>query len=92
MVKGVNKTVIEVNDTGSKVFDRIVFYVSPTCGGLSSKSLNRAIKNFTFQIDERAGRGYTSLRQRHLTRRRITIASIASAIVATAIIAIVLIL
>ena len=26
MVKGVNKTVIEVNNTGSKVFDRIVFY------------------------------------------------------------------
>ena len=31
MVKGVNKTVIEVNNTGSKVFDRIVFYVSPSC-------------------------------------------------------------
>lgn len=92
MVKGVNKTVIEVNDTGSKVFDKIVFYVSPTCGGLSSKTLNRAIRNFTFQIDERAGRGYTSLRQRYITRRRITIASVAGAIITAAIITIALIL
>ncbi len=91
MVKGVNKTVIEVNDTGSKVFDRIVFYVSPTCGGLSSKSLNRAIKSFTFQLDERAGRGYTSLRQRHLTRRRIIIAA-AGVIITAAVITLALIL
>lgn len=85
MVKGVNKTVIEVNNTGSKVFDRIVFYVSPTCSGLSSKTLNRAIKNFTFQLDERAGKGYKSLRKRCITRKRITIAVIATAILAAVI-------
>ncbi len=71
MVKGVNKTVIEVNNTGSKVFDRIVFYVSPACSNLNAKSLNKAIKGFTFQLDERAGRGYTSLRKRYTIRRRI---------------------
>lgn len=71
VVKGVNKTVIEVNNTGSKVFDRIVFYVNPACSNLSAKNLNRAIKSFTFGLDERAGRGYKSLRQRHITRRRI---------------------
>ncbi|MDO4607985.1 MAG: hypothetical protein Q4B40_02195 [Clostridia bacterium] len=71
MVKGVNKTVIEVNNTGSKVFDKIVFYVSPSCANLSAKSLNKAIRGFTFQLDERAGRGYKSLRKRCMTRRRI---------------------
>lgn len=81
MVKGVNKTIIEVNNTGSKVFDRIVFYVNPACSNLSAKNLNRAVKNFTFQLDERAGRGYKSLRQRHLTRRRITVAAIVGAVV-----------
>ena len=76
MVKGVNKTVIEVNNTGSKVFDRIVFYVSPACSNLSAKNLNRAVRNFTFQLDERAGRGYgRTLRQRHILRRRVIIAS-----------------
>ena len=29
MVKGVNKTVIEINETGSKYFERVVFFVSP---------------------------------------------------------------
>ena len=81
MVKGVNKTIIEVNNTGSKVFDRIVFYVSPACSNLSAKNLNRAVKNFTFSLDERAGRGYTSLRRRHINRRRIIMASILGVVV-----------
>ncbi|MBQ8740380.1 MAG: hypothetical protein IJY79_02385 [Clostridia bacterium] len=76
MVKGVNKTVIEVNNTGSKVFDRIVFYVSPACSNLSAKNLNRAIKNFTFLLDERAGKGYKTLRQQRIVRRRVLIGSI----------------
>ncbi len=84
MVKGVNKTIIEVNNTGSKVFDRIVFYVSPECSNLSAKNLNRAVKNFTFQLDERAGRGYKSLRQRHTIRRRITMAAILGGLVTVA--------
>lgn len=84
MVKGVNKTVIEVNNTGSKVFDRIVFYVSPSCGNLSAKNLNRAIKSFTFQLDERAGRGYKTLRQQRLTRRRVLIAVACGAAIAAA--------
>lgn len=84
MVKGVNKTIIEVNNTGSKVFDRIVFYVSPTCSGLSAKNLNRAIKNFTFGLDDRAGKGYKTLRQKRLIRRKIFISSIA-ALVAVAV-------
>lgn len=73
MVKGVNKTVIEVNNTGSKIFDRIVFYVNPSCSNLSAKNLNRAIKSFTFDLDNRAGKGYSSLRKRMLLRRRLTI-------------------
>ena len=80
MVKGVNKTVIEVNNTGSKVFDRIVFYVSPTCGNLSAKNLNRAIKSFTFDFDNRAGRGYNSLRKRMILKRRLLICLSAAAV------------
>ena len=36
MVKGVNKTIIEVNNTGSKFFEKIVFYVTPQYGNLST--------------------------------------------------------
>ena len=91
MVKGVNKTVIEVNNTGSEVFDKIVFYVSPSCSNLSHKNLNRAIKSFTFQLDERAGRGYNSLRKRMLIKRRIVI-GIAAAVLLVAGITLALIL
>ncbi len=48
MVKGVNKTVIEVNETGSKLFEKIVFYVTPQYGNLSAKHLRRAAGEFTF--------------------------------------------
>ncbi len=84
MVKGVNKTIIEVNNTGSKVFDRIVFYVSPACSNLSAKNLNRAVKNFTFDFDNRAAKGYNSLRKRMLFKKRI-IACVISSIILIAI-------
>lgn len=42
MVKGVNRTVIEVHNTGSKYFEKIVFYVTPEYGNLSPKQLERA--------------------------------------------------
>lgn len=76
MVKGVNKTVIEVNNTGSKVFEKIVFYVNPGCGNLSAKSLKKAMQSFTFQFDERNNRAYKSLRQRMLLRRRMFICGV----------------
>ncbi|MBQ8793214.1 MAG: hypothetical protein IJZ63_00525 [Clostridia bacterium] len=76
MVRGVNKTVIEVNNTGSKIFDRVVFYVSPTYSNLSQKNLNKAIKSFTLGLDERVPRSRMTLRQRHILRRRVIIATI----------------
>ena len=72
MVKGVNKTVIEVNNTGSKVFDRIVFYVTAQYGNLSARELLKATENFTFQFDKRSGRGYKKLRRRMLRKRILT--------------------
>ena len=84
MVKGVNKTVIEVNNTGSKVFDKVVFYVSPSCSNLSAKNLRRAMQNFSFQFDEGSSREYKTLRQRMIRRRRIFIGAIALSVVAIA--------
>ncbi len=75
LVKGVNKTVIEVNNTGSKIFDRIVFYVTAQYGNLSAKELMKATENFTFQFDKRSGRGYKRLRRRMLRKRLIKISA-----------------
>lgn len=35
MIKGVNHRVVEVSDTGSKYFDKIMFFVSPDYAGIS---------------------------------------------------------
>ncbi|MBO7520441.1 MAG: hypothetical protein J6T73_06645 [Clostridia bacterium] len=91
MVKGVNKTVIEVNNTGSKVFDRIVFYVTAQYGNLSAKELLKATENFTFQFDKRSGRGYKRLRRRMMRKRILTVAGITIAAAAVLTLAAVLI-
>ena len=69
MVKGVNKTVIEVNNTGSRLFEKIVFYVTPEYGNLNAKQLKRAASAFTFQFEE-AQPIRKSLRGRHAKRQK----------------------
>ena len=91
MVKGVNKTVIEVNNTGSKVFDRIVFYVTAQYGNLSAKELLKATENFTFQFDKRSGRGYKRLRRRMLRKKVLTFSGVALGAAAIAGIAVLII-
>ncbi len=44
MVKGVNKKVIEINDTGNEVFEKVVLYIKPQYSVLSNKELNREAK------------------------------------------------
>ena len=52
MVKGVNKTVIEVNDTGNRMFEKIVFYVTPQYGNIDPKRLQRAAGEFTLKLSK----------------------------------------
>lgn len=70
MVKGVNKTVIEVNDTGSKMFEKIVFYVTPQYGTLSAKQLRRAAREFSFSFCETPPVRTPSLRKRVKNKKR----------------------
>ena len=52
MVKGVNKTVIEVNNTGSKMFEKIVLYVTPEYGNLSAKQLRKAAGSLVLGFED----------------------------------------
>lgn len=83
MVKGVNKTVIEVNNTGSRYFEKIVFYVTPQYGNLSAKQLKKAASTFSFNFDN-------SMNRRPLRKvrkmRRIVVVSLISTTVLLAII------
>ncbi len=45
MVKGVNKTIIEINNTGSKYFDRVLLFVNPSHLSVPKKRLeNKALE------------------------------------------------
>lgn len=68
MVKGVNKTVIVVNDTGSRYFDKIVFYVSDEYGNYTAKQLNKAVKDYEFKYF--TSNKNSGLRKKYLRRRR----------------------
>ena len=76
MVKGVSKTIIEVNNTGSKLFEKIVFYVTPEYGNLNAKQLKRAAANFSFNYD--------SSLQKNTLRKRIKRKKIAKAVLIVA--------
>ena len=69
MVKGVNKNVIEINDTGSEIFERIVFYVSPAFSSVSRKRLLKETDKFSFCGSKDTKRN-NSLRARCIRRRR----------------------
>lgn len=77
MVKGVSKTVIVVNNTGSKLFEKIVFYVTPEYGTLSAKQLKKAASSFSFNYDDSAPKA--DLRRRIRRKKQIRALVLASA-------------
>ena len=81
MVKGVNKTVIEINDTGSNIFEKVILFVTPKYSNLSSKRLKteatRVVNNFS------DSNGLPTVRQMHKNKRilKYIILSVAVAVV-----------
>ena len=69
MVKGVNKTVIVVNDTGSEMFEKIVFYVTPKYSKTSIKELNKAAGELSLSFGGVSkNKSKITLRKRRLRR------------------------
>ena len=77
MVKGVSKTVIVVNNTGSKLFEKIVFYVTPDYGTRSAKQLKKAARSFSFNYDDSVTKA--DLRRRIRRKKQIRALVLASA-------------
>ncbi len=61
MVKGVNKSVIEINQTGSKYFSKIILYVSP---GFNEKSASKLADEAEKLVKELSTLSYRPLRER----------------------------
>lgn len=66
LVKGVNKKVIEINDTGNEVFEKVVLYIKPQYSVLSNKDLKREakviLKNYSMEEFDYEGEGRGSKR------------------------------
>lgn len=90
MVKGVSKTVIEVNNTGSKLFEKIVFYVTPEYGTLSAKQLKKAASAFSFNFEDSVPR--SRLRKNMKKKKLIKLLLIASGLLLALVVALALIL
>ena len=70
MVKGVNKRVIEVNNTGNKFFEKIVFFVTPEYSNLSAEELYNATEYLSLSLREQALLAPPKLRKRGKRRKR----------------------
>lgn len=89
MVKGVSKTVIVVNNTGSKLFEKIVFYVTPEYGNLSAKQLKKAAGAFSFNYEYSPKK---TLRKRYRRKLNIKLLCILGAVFAAVAVALIIIL
>ncbi len=74
MVKGVNRQIIEINDTNNCYFERVLLFVSPEGSDLNAHDLNREAKEFLLRLSPEQGRkdGLRSRIARRRLRRRIT--------------------
>lgn len=58
MIRGVNRKIIEVNDTGSSYFERIILFVKNEQGGMAPQVLDREadrlVKALTTTPDKKA--------------------------------------
>ena len=63
MVKGVNRHIIEINDTGSKYFERVLLFITPGREDMSEERLRQEAQNYVLRLsDHRASE--QSLRSR----------------------------
>lgn len=69
MVKGVNKTVIVVSDTGNEMFEKIVFYVTPKYSKTHLKELQQAAGEFSLSFGQTKNTKNPTLRKRRLKRK-----------------------
>ena len=86
MVKGVSKTVIVVNNTGSKLFEKIVFYVTPEYGNLNAKQLRKAASEFSYNYDYSPAKSLRKRYKRQLNIKLLSILGLGLAILTVALI------
>ncbi|MBE6769220.1 MAG: hypothetical protein E7548_00510 [Ruminococcaceae bacterium] len=86
MVKGVNKKIIEINNTENEFFEKIILYVSPKAGAPNSAKVKRAANELVSNLsgDSPKTKGLREiLEQKKKQKRHIIIVSICVAALLT---------
>lgn len=90
LVKGINRTVIEINDTGSGMFEKVILFVTPQYGNISTKRLKaeaeRVIEQYMSDSFSRP-----TVRARYKRKKIISVCIASAVIIAVALAAVVLI-
>ena len=79
MVRGVNRQIIEINDTGNKYFEKALLFVAPGRSDESATKLNFEAREYLLSLSGE-NKGTPSLRQRHrksLLKRRLLLGAVA---------------
>ncbi len=79
MVKGVNKKIIEINNTENEFFEKIILYVSPKAGAPNSAKVKRAASELVSNLsgDSLKTKGLREiLEQKRRQKKRIIIFSL----------------
>ena len=68
MVKGVNKQIIEINDTGNKYFEKVLLFVSPGKKDLPSELIETKAREYVMDFSKNF-QGTITLRERMRKKR-----------------------
>lgn len=66
MVRGVNRQIIEINDTGNRYFERVLLFVSPGKSDVPENELQAQARHYVSTLAPKDGR--VGLRKKHKRR------------------------
>lgn len=58
MIKGVNKRIVEINNTDNEYFDKAILFVSSDVGEIPPAKLSEYAGNYLDKIGKKRSRGY----------------------------------
>lgn len=72
MLRGVNRSIIEINETGNRYFEKVIIFVKPEFNSLPQSRLEKeADEILTGYGSDRPAQSVRSIRQRNLRKKAI---------------------
>ena len=71
MIKGVNKAIIEINETGNKYFEKAILYIRSEMSDESEKKLEHQAKEYVANIEKLPFLDYFDLSEDRKRKRRL---------------------